>query len=207
MNLKHWRHIILFCIILLALSACQAIFTYSPLAFLQLSPKELNTDQLLDYSENALSGGDRNTMEISYEALKLSLIDLELTASQQAKLNQVAGNIAVELSGVGEVISKIINKEVEISTNADVEAAVNDIYDISLLMEAGNLLLNAKNAGADLSTSEILLGALGVIASRDGEYQDRYCQIPTSNEEKEFTDLLFTTFAISTNDNGVPQIC
>ena len=186
MNLKHWRHIILFCIILLALSACQAIFTYSPLAFLQLSPKELNTDQLLDYSENALSGGDRNTMEISYEALKLSLIDLELTASQQAKLNQVAGNIAVELSGVGEVISKIINKEVEISTNADVEAAVNDIYDISLLMEAGNLLLNAKNAGADLSTSEILLGALGVIASRDGEYQDRYCQIPTSNEEKEF---------------------
>ena len=66
---------------------------------------------------------------------------------------------------------------------------------------------NAKNAGADLSTSEIILGALVVIASRDGEYQDRYCQIPTSNEEKEFTDLLFTTFAISTNDNGVPQIC
>ena len=57
--------------ILLALSACQAVFTYSPLAFLQLIPKELNADQLLDYSENALSSGDRNTMEISYEALKL----------------------------------------------------------------------------------------------------------------------------------------
>ena len=74
-------------------------------------------------------------------------------------------------------------------------------------MEAGNLLLNAKSAGADLSTSEILLGALGIIASRDGEYQDMYCQIPTSNEEKEFTDLLFTTFAIASNDNGVPEIC
>ena len=193
--------------IFIAFSGCQAVFTYSPLAFLQPVPKELNADQLSDYSENALSGGDRKRMEIAYEALKLSLIDPDLTISQQSKLNQVAGNIAVELSGGGEIISKVVNKKIQISTKSDVETAINDIYDISLLMEAGTLFLNAKNTGADLSTSEVLLGDLGIIASRDGEYQERYCHISASEEEKEFTDLLFTIFAIPTNDNGVPKIC
>ena len=52
------------------LVGCQAVFTFSPMGFLQRDPSRLPLAQKMTYAENALASGDDQTMLDAYNAIK-----------------------------------------------------------------------------------------------------------------------------------------
>ena len=80
--------------VLIVLIGCQAVFTFSPVSFLQRDPSKLSLDQKKTYAEDALASGDSDAMLAAYNAIKD-----DATGSTDGELNLLAAKLAMELSG------------------------------------------------------------------------------------------------------------
>ena len=129
--------------LLALLAGCQAVFTYSPLSFLQRDPANLPPEQQVSWAEQALASGDPQAMAQAYELVK--------DDPDQAYL---AASLAAELSGVTQALADAI---------ADLENILNmDQPTLQTYLEGFVASLDATYAGeaADLFNAALPTGEL-----------------------------------------------
>ena len=119
------------------LSGCQALFTYSPVAFLKRTPANLTEDEKIQYAEYALAGGDETAIAAIYDVLKE-----EATDSTDADLPFMAAQLALDLSGMPEVLDEILTSFIDLAAASKSIESFSDIVDQVL---------------AALSTDEVLI--------------------------------------------------
>jgi hypothetical protein len=144
-----------FLLLFLLAAACEAVFTYSPVAFLQRDPANLPPSQKKTFAEDALASGDSEAILKAYDAIKGDAGD-----SADPALQHLAAKLALELSGVTAMLSDIVGGEVILAGTLD-PPAVNAFLaglDSRYTSEAGGFFDAANTNGADLSPTDYLLG-------------------------------------------------
>lgn len=147
---------LLILLVLVILTGCQDIFTYTPLKGLQRDPSTLSAQQRLVYAQDALASGDKNAMLAAYNAIKndTSPDAVHLTAE-----------LGIELSGVPALINDAITNESTLTgsgtTIADYIAA-HPGTDPALMIAGGQSIEALAAAGYDVTTNDRLLGAIGL---------------------------------------------
>ncbi len=184
----------------LVLFSCEAVFTYSPVSFLQRDPANMSTAQKVSYAEEALSSGDKTAMAKAYNSIK----DLASKDPKNVEINMLAARLAVELSGVPDVINEIVQGNLDLS-GSDAGERIADFLDQSgvdpsLMVEASGYYLNAESNGGDLSSSDYIMGAMGILLDAANDISSDYSSISdpdawSSNSSaqtkaKEATDFL-----------------
>ena len=152
---------------LLLVAGCQAIFTFSPVQILAQDPSKLSSEQKQSYGQEALASGDSENMQAAYTALAS-----ELAASTDPAVHHLAANLAMELSGVPTVLQSVVAGELElvVESAGDIEDLLNsEDLNPALMIEAAAHLKNTKQNDGVLSTSDYIMGGLGLVlqASED----------------------------------------
>ncbi len=152
-------------IVMSCLVSCQAVFTFSPLSFLRRDPGTLSAEQQVAYAEQALESGDTDAMAAVYDAIAAAA-----TADpENADLSYTAAQLALELSGVGDVFSTLLGSLGSGGAGSLDPLAISDAafagLDLTLLGQAGVYLLAADSATppAELTATDYLVGAVGLL--------------------------------------------
>ena len=155
--------------IILIFSSCQAVFTYSPLSFLQRDPSTLSAEEKVAYAENALSSGDAESMKKAYNALK----DLLADNPDDPSLNELAAKLAVELSGVPTLIEGIVSGDIDLSgssAGSDIAGFLSqEGVSPEYMEEAAQYYVTASENGADLDPTDYIMGSVGLLISAADE--------------------------------------
>lgn len=125
-----WRQIGtagLFLLLIFIFSGCQAAFTYSPVAFLKRNPVNLTEDEKIQYAEYALAGGDETAIAAIYDVLKEEAVD-----STDADLTFMAAQLALDLSGMPEVLDEILTSFIDLAASSKTIESFSDIVDQAL---------------------------------------------------------------------------
>ncbi len=142
------------------LSACQAIFTFSPLAFLQRNPENLPLEQKIEYGRNALASGDLQTMRTAYDSLQ---------GIETVDALYVSAELAAELSGVPRIVlglAGISGDQLYLTEGnlSDLGGYLSTFdADPALLMEAADLFSSSLSLGQTLQPLDYLYGSLGLL--------------------------------------------
>lgn len=194
----------------LSLVGCEAIFTFSPVTFLQTPLENLGSDALGSFGEDALSAGDEEAMKAALNAINEALADPDITPEQAAELSQIGGSLAIELSGVGDLLGDLATQMAAGDLSSDFLSDIGDSIDgididLDLLSDGAELLVAASSGGSELNDSELAIGAIGLIAA-DGDFESGACDtIPT--DEEAFHEALWSAVGLETNADGTPTTC
>ena len=149
------------------LVSCQAVFTFSPLSFLQRDPAGLSADQQVGFAEEALASGDADALRAAYDALVVTA-----ATSTDPDVQYTAAQLALELSGVSDVFTSLLGRlgggggDDALATAATAYESI----DVSLLSAAADYLDAAESGGADLTATDYFVGGVGlIIAGAEGE--------------------------------------
>ncbi len=146
--------------VLIVLIGCQAVFTFSPVSFLQRDPSKLSLDQKKTYAEDALASGDSDAMLAAYNAIKD-----DATGSTDGELNLLAAKLAMELSGVPDLLNQVLSGDIDLSASggsSDFDALLAEL-NTSFLVEAAGFYTDADTNGANLNSTDYLLGAACIL--------------------------------------------
>jgi hypothetical protein len=152
-------------IVMSCLASCQAVFTFSPLSFLQRDPGSLSATQQVEFAREALQSGDAAAMGAVYD----SIATAATADPENAGLQYTAAQLALELSGVGDVFSTLLGTlGAGGGEGIDPFALSDELFaslNLTRLGEAGVYLLAADSAAtpADLSATDYLVGAVGLL--------------------------------------------
>ena len=164
-NMKHFNSIIyimaLFAVLAI-LGSCQAVFTYSPVEFLQRDVSTLPAEQQVGRAESALASGDIEDMKEAYDAVSILL---EATPDDP-ELQLLAADLAFGASGVTEVFTNLLEDpdSLTASTPEDL-VAILDTIDLGLIAEGTSHIESAVENGADVQDSQLILASASLIAS------------------------------------------
>ena len=100
---KTWRTLIIVCG-LAALSACQEVFTYSPVAFLERGPASLSSPQKIEHANDILVAGTNEQRSDAYA----DVVALIAAGDTSAETNMLAADLAFSASGLSNVIFQIL---------------------------------------------------------------------------------------------------
>ena len=142
--------------VLMILTGCQNIFTYTPLKGLQRDPSTLSSEQRLVYAQDALASGDKAAMLSAYNAIK---------TDTSADAVHLSAELEFELSGVPGLINDAITNESLLTQNGATLAtyiAAHPATEPALMMDAGLRILALDSTGFSLGTNDRLLGAIGL---------------------------------------------
>ena len=147
------------------LASCQAVFTFSPLSFLQRDPAALSEAQQLEYAQTALESGDAEAIQAAYDAIREAAL-----SSDDPLLQYTAAQLALELSGVGDVFTGLLGSlgEGDAAGGLELSADVFAALDMDLLAEAAGLLEGAEADGASLTATDYFVGAVGLVVAGAG---------------------------------------
>ena len=150
------------------LAGCQAVFTYSPLSFLQRDPSALPADAQKTYAEDALASGDAAAIAKAYDAIKALLKD----NPTDPELNLLAAKLGVEVSGVPGLIDEIIQGNLNLSgpdALKNVSDYINsDNVDPQAIIDAGKYY-QAAESGGELTSTDYIMGSLGILLGAASE--------------------------------------
>ena len=156
MKTVHKTKIVLFLFILVGfaiiLGSCQQVFTRSLFSFLQRDPSTLSPEQQLIWAENALASGDPAIIKQAYDVLK----DAAADSPANGELNYMAANLALELSGIPDMLTQLMNDDISLVDETDLEAflgglsATEKIY----LAEAGGFFISTFTHNPFLSKAK-----------------------------------------------------
>jgi hypothetical protein len=175
---------LLILLVLMILSACQDIFTYTPLKGLQRDPSTLSAQQRLVYAQDALASGDKNAMLAAYNAIKTD------TSPDAVHLTAELG---IELSGVPGLINEAVTNESTLTGSGNTITAYLAAHpglDPSLMVAAGNSMLALAQAGYPLSTNDRILGAIGLAMGAASPSYDLSTLPPASGLLQNAIDLI-----------------
>lgn len=140
------------------ISGCEAIFTKSPIGRFAPPASDLTPSQLASYANSASADEAEEVLAAIEEALDGMSNDDPL----YGELNQAAGTMA--LTATGLTLSGIM------SALEDPTALLTDVNDnIDLLIDAGGYFESAHDAGEELSSSDMILGGVGLILAESGD--------------------------------------
>ena len=151
--------------LLILLSSCEQVFTFSPVSSLQRDPSTLSDEAKVTFAEAAISSGDKAAMEKAYNALK---------DTENNELKVVAAEVAVGAAGLNDAIDSAIS----LFTNppADPDAALAELLDgldAPILSNAGTLLQGAVNGGVtDIEEDVYVAVVVGLVASAMSQISD-----------------------------------
>ncbi len=139
-------------LLVLLLAGCQAIFTYSPLSFLQRDPANLPLEQKIAWAENALASGDPEVMETAYDAIK-----------DESGVDYLAANLALELSGVPELLFEVMEGDVEIDSTTDLDTFLDQVDGDYIIAAGGHYNDTLANDPDSLTGTDYILGAASLL--------------------------------------------
>lgn len=149
--------------IVCVMSGCEAVFTFCPVSFLQRPASGLAPEQQLSYAQDALSSGDRTTMQSAYDALAAQIA----AGSTDTAANYTAAALALELSGAPAVLTEAMTGLLS-GTMPDITLADLGEVNTDLLIAAGEFLQTAKAGDAELSAVDYVLGGVGIFLDEAG---------------------------------------
>ena len=162
--------------VLIGLTGCEAVFTYSPVAFLARNSDSIPASQKTDYYENLAASGGLTEDNLS---------DLGQYAQENAdnpEINKLAGTAYIEASGIETALSSVIEQmtsgegveniqivsvftpaEGETVTGETISAAFTDIgVNVDKIKTGSDFLSNAEENGAELSEMDYVIGGVGL---------------------------------------------
>ena len=157
-NTRILINVILVLLLLLLLAGCQAIFTYSPLSFLQRDPANLPLDQKITWAENALASGDPEAMATAYDAIK-----------DESGVDYLAANLALELSGVPQLLFEVMEGDIAIDSTTDLDTFLGQVDEDYIVAAGGHYKDTLANDPDSLTGTDYILGAASLLfkASKD----------------------------------------
>jgi len=147
----------IYALVALALVSCEAVFTTSPVAFLQRDPENLSPEQQITYGRDALASGDEEAMAEAFEALK---------ESEDAETQVLAAELALGASGLETALTDSLG---ELSAGGDTDAILADALgsfeeaDLALMGEAA-ALLDAADETVTPTPEQYAFAAVGLMA-------------------------------------------
>ncbi|MAG14033.1 MAG: hypothetical protein CMN78_05500 [Spirochaetales bacterium] len=151
---------------LILLGSCQAVFTYSPLEFLQRDVTSLPPEQQVGRAEDALSSGDTVEMKEAYDAVS-SLLE---ASPEDTELQLLAADLAFGASGVTEVFTSILQDPEALAESTPEDLVeILDTLDLDLIAEGTTLIESAVAAEAEVAAPQLILASASIIASAADE--------------------------------------
>jgi hypothetical protein len=147
-------------LVLISLSSCQDVFTYSPLQFLQRDPENLPDKQKVKYAEDMLANGSQKDMKDAYKLVEDMLKD----DPDNAELHLLAADLAIGASGINDAVSSIDPS----SGGGSYDDILKDL-DTDMLDEVGGHVEAAESSGADVSDSQYVNASMAIVASEAKE--------------------------------------
>lgn len=178
------RSIVLIVITVIVVSACERVFTTSPLEFLQRDPSSYSEAQTLTFAEDALASGDEAAMIAAFELL---------ADSEDPEIQLVAVELALGAAGVETVLTSVIaNLAVE---GADPETVLTEALeafteeDLALLVSAATLL-DAADESIVPTAEQYVFAAIGLIAAAadDAGGIDGLDSLPADSDAQAYID-------------------
>jgi hypothetical protein len=178
------RSIVLIVITVIVVSACERVFTTSPLEFLQRDTSSYSEAQTLTFAEDALASGDEAAMTAAFELL---------ADSENPETQLVAVELALGAAGVETVLTSVIaNLAVE---GADPETVLTDALeafteeDLALLVSAATLL-DAADESIVPTAEQYVFAAIGLIAAAadDAGGIDGLDSLPADSDAQAYID-------------------
>ena len=158
---------------LVVLAGCEMIFSTSFLTSLQREPSNMSLDQKQQYARDALASGDRDAISKAYDALRADAL-----ASDDGELELLAARLAMELSGLPDVINELLAGNIDFTQSvAANELALNALFDSlddAYLADAAAFYMEATDAthGATLGSGDYLIAAIALLADIAGDPAD-----------------------------------
>lgn len=144
--------VILVLLLLFLFAGCQAIFTYSPLSFLQRDPANLPLDQKITWAENALASGDPEAMATAYDAIK-----------DESGVDYLAANLALELSGAPQLLFEVMEENIEIDSETDLDTFLEQVDENYIIAAGGHYTDTLANDPDSLTGTDYILGACSIL--------------------------------------------
>jgi hypothetical protein len=142
--------------LIVAVSGCEALFTTSPLAFLQRDPSNLPDDQKIAWAEAAWASGDEEAMAEAYAAIA-DLAD----GSGDPDLTYLAANLALELSGVPGIVDSILADVDNLVVDDALLDSVTSSVDAAYVAAAAGFFQDTILGGPDtLTGTDLIMGSL-----------------------------------------------
>lgn len=164
----------------LVLSACQAVFTYSPFSFLQRDLASLPPEQQVTRAQDALSTGDTDSIAAAY----IAITDiLEATDTPDPELSLLAADLAFAASGMTDVFTQVLQDPESLAgaTSEDFTDTLESL-DIELIAEGATHVKTAMEADAEVSSTQYVIAGLARLASaveQAGSFDDVVGPEPT----------------------------
>ena len=151
---------------LLVFVSCQAVFTYSPVVFLERDLANLSDEQQVERAEDVLVSGDSQAIADAYTAIAAQIDAGDTTP----ELSLLAADLAFAASGINDVVANVLGDPEVLSsaTAEDVETLLEDL-DLSLIDAGADYVRSASEVeGAEISdTQYIIAGATLMMSAAD----------------------------------------
>lgn len=164
------------------LASCQAVFTFSPLSFLRRDPSTMTTAQQLEFAQSALGSGDAEALAEAYDAIAAAAAE----NPDDPELQYLAGQLALEMSGVGDVFEGLLGSGGDLTIDESAWEGINQ----DLLADAGTYMQNADALDADLTATDYLVGAVGLLVAGADAGSDVVDTVGTNENQDEAIDFL-----------------
>ena len=140
--------------------SCEGVFTTSLVEWAQRDPSQLNRAQKINFAQEALASGDRDSMKKAYDALK---------DTSDPSLQPLAAELAVGAAGVKDALSTVLGKVAGGSSEVEIKNALQEAFesfsasDLALIMEASALLASAESGGGTITADQYFITGVGLL--------------------------------------------
>jgi hypothetical protein len=142
---------------------CDAIFTTSPVSFLQRDPDNMSLDQRINYARDALASGDEDAIADAYDAIKDDAV-----ASTDSELHLLAAELALALSGLESALDHLLNIDFALALAGENATYINGLVALLDGTYAGESADFYQSAAAQpdaaLAGADYILGAVALLA-------------------------------------------
>jgi len=132
-------------IILLVLTGCEAVFTASPLSFLQRSPAQLTPEGKLLYGLDALDSGDAAQISAAYEAIADYIDSTSLSGTQAVEFNSLAVDLLAADTGIGPLFDDAVAGYIG-DDAPTMESILADLAELDVSGEDASAMIEYMNA-------------------------------------------------------------
>ena len=146
-----------------AFASCQAMFTYSPVAFLQRDTASLSTEQKVERAKDVLVSGSAEEVTEAYEAVAA----IVAAGDDSAETNLLAADLAFASSGISDFVSEVLeDPEAIFSSSTEDLTEIFESLDTDLISAGASYVQTASaDEDADISDTQYVIAGAALVAS------------------------------------------
>jgi len=148
---------------LLVFVSCQAVFTYSPVTFLERDLANLSPGQQAERAESVLVSGSAEEIAEAYDAV----VALIAAGDATAETGLLAADLAFAASGINDVVADLLSDpDLLTSATSDDISEILGALDLDLI-DAGAAFVTSAAAveGAEISDSQYIIAGAALMMS------------------------------------------